>query len=320
MAQKESTNNITVNGLLVDHDIAVKNLTIKGEQKNVLTGKATIRVADGSEVEVSYFVNPTKKDGTANKNFTDLQTTLTNAKTVKNFGEQADYVKIGGGSIGIQDYPSKDRTEMKSYNDEKASFLNVLTEKEKEQLPMEAKFEVEGIIHKVSPELVKEQPTGNYKIILHVLGYQGTIVPVTLTVMQDLVQGFMTAGYVEGMFATFFGKIVNTSEETTETIQVAFGEPQVRTYTTTTRRLQITGGKSPKNPMEEGVDFNEYKQALGKREAMLTQKLEEAKKNQTASQNGFPTGGTATPNANGTAAPNPFANGAAGGFNPFQPQ
>lgn len=52
---------------------------------------------------------------------------------------------------------------------------------------------------------------------------------------------------------------------------------------------------------------------------MLTQKLEEAKKNQTASQNGFPTGGTTAPNTN-SAAPNPFANGAAGGFNPFQPQ
>lgn len=315
MAQKESTNNISVNGLLVDHDIAVKRLTIKGEQKDVLTGKAIIRVADGSEVEVSYFSNPTKKDGTPNKAYSDLQATLTSAKTVKNFGDQADYVKIGGGSIGIQDYPSKDRTEMKSYNDEKANFLNILTEKEKEQLPMEAKFEIEGIIHKVTEELVKEQPSGNYKVILHVLGYQGAIIPVTLTVMQDLVQGFLTAGYTEGMFATFFGKIINTSEEVTETIQVAFGEPQTHTYTKTTRRLQITGGKTPKNPVEEGVDFNEYKQALGKREAMLTQKLEDAKKNQSA--NSQPVGFSA-PSNNATAMPNPFSNGAAGGFNPFQ--
>ncbi len=77
-----------------------------------------------------------------------------------------------------------------------------------------AKFEVSGIITKMELETRKDgSQTGNGIVRLDMIGYQGTIIPIKLTVPQVIMEGFGQAGFYETGSAKFTGHIINTSKE-----------------------------------------------------------------------------------------------------------
>lgn len=311
---KETTNNVFIVGQLVKKEFEIKDVDVKDKDGNVvgkekaISGSLILRTSDGSEDEVSYYSKKMKKDGSGeNSLFKGMETIMNEYKTLEQFPNEADIVKIGSGQFNVQDYKGKDG-EVKTYSGIKANFANRVEQKDLETTPLESKFELEGIIHKMGEEMKKNEGTGNLKITLNVIGYEGTIIPVDLIVPKQIVKGFMSAGFFEGGFAKLVGKIINT-KETIETVEkMAFGADNVRVVTTTISRKEVTGG----NPLVMSVDFNqtEYEQAIAKRKLKLDKiKNELAKVANTNSahplNNPFASGGNATtPTANPF---NPFA-------------
>ena len=310
---KESTNNVFLTGVLVKKDLEEVDCDVKNEQGQVIgkdkaiRGTLIIRTNDGSENEVKYYSNRLTKKGTENSIFKGLKTVIDEYKSLEHFPNEADVVKIGSGKIDVNDYINKEG-ELKNYNEIKANFVNRIEAKDLESTPQVSKFEVEGIIEKMTDEIIKDVPTGNKLINLMVIGYEGTLIPVKLTILQPMVAPFNSAGFYEGSYAKFVGKIVNTTEITEEVEKMGFGEDNVKIAKKTTKRFEVTSGNPMGTPIEKGITEEEWKQAKAKRQLKLDKKKEDAK-NTSSNANPFANTITTPPP---TSAPNPFA-----GVNPF---
>ena len=144
-----------------------------------------------------------------------------------------------------------------------------LTEQEKEITPKNATFEVSGVITKIQPEMIKDQATGNGIVMLDVIGYEGTIIPVKLTIPSELVDGFGQAGFYEGGTGKFTGNIINTKTVETVVEKQAFGEDKVFETTKTVKRYEVRGG-SPLGGFEAlKITQEEYSAAQSKRRLKL---------------------------------------------------
>jgi hypothetical protein len=111
------------------------------------------------------------------------------------------------------------------------------------------------------------------------LDHNGSIIPVQLTVMKDLAEDFMKAGFYEGGFAKFTGVLINTKEIVEVVEKQAFGKDNVKVSTHTIQRKEVTGG-SPKGALiENEIDEEEYTQAKSARKLLLEKiKTEDVKK------------------------------------------
>jgi len=312
---KETTNNVFITGQLVKKEFEIKDVDVKDKDGNVtgkekaISGSLIIRTSDGSENEVSYYSKKMKKDGSGeNSLFKGMETIMNEYKSLEKFPNEADIVQIGAGKLTVNDYKGKDG-EVKTYTEPKANFANRLDQKQIDTTPLESKFELEGIIHKIGEEMKKNEPTGNIKITLNVLGYEGTIIPVDLVVPKQIAEPFMGAGFFEGGYAKLVGKIINTKETAEVVEKMAFGADNVRVVTTTISRKEVTGGNPMGMPIEHEVDETEYEQTKAKRKLKLDKiKNEPAKVANTNSappvSNPFASNSSPTPTAN---AFNPFA-------------
>lgn len=307
---KETTNGVYITGQLVKKEFEIKDVNVKDDNGNVvgqdkaISGSLILRTADGSEHDVSYYSRKTKKDGSSNGIFKSLETVRDEYKPLEQFPNEGDYVKIGAGQFSVNDYKGRDG-EVKTYIQTKANFANRLSAKELETSPLEARYEIEGVVHSVTPEVYKNEPTGNFKVVVHVLGYKGTIIPVTVVVLKGMADAFANAGFFEGGYAKFTGKLVNTKETVEIVEKMAFGQDNVRVVDKTVSRFEVTGGNPMGMPIEHGIEDAEYEQAKSKRKL----KLEEIKnkdntpKQSSGSNNPFGGGQSTPPPAN-----NPFAN------------
>lgn len=307
---KETTNNVFVTGQLVKKDFEIKTVNVKDEKGNVtgqdsaISGSLILRTTDGSEHEVNYYSRKTKKDGSQNGIFKSLETVKNEYKSLEQFPNEADFVKIGAGKFRVNDYKGKDG-EVKTYIQTNANFANRLSAKEIETTPMQATFEIEGIIDSVKEEMYKNEPTGNYRITLNVLGYESEIVPVTVVVLKEMVEAFASAGFFEGGFAKFTGKLVNTKETVEIVEKMAFGQDNVKVVDKIVSRFEVTGGNPMGMPIEHEIDDSAYEQAKSKRKLKLTEikNAQDKPKQQSTGNNPFGSSGGTTPPAN-----NPFAN------------
>jgi hypothetical protein len=272
MEKKETLNNIILAGVLVDKNIEAKEGTDKktGSSYNYISGEVIIRTKDGSEIPVDVYSKELTKSGTANSIYKGLTTVMEEYKSLKTDPEDPDYIKIGGANFSVNDYKSKKDGTIKTFNGVSAKFLNRLTDKELEITAQESKFEVEGVISEIKDITNKDGvPTGDKSITLNVLGYEGNITPVTMTLPQPLVAPFTGMGYMEGCVATLWGKIINTREEKEIVEQAGFGVSNTKIVTTTVKRNEITGGKPPVALAEIGYTDEDYNQAKAKRKLKI---------------------------------------------------
>ena len=303
MALKETINSVTITGVLVSHDLQIKEVD-KKDDKGVVIGKEPaiggdiiIRTADGSEHEVTYFSRKFKK-GTSevSKVFSDLENAMNTLKTLEKVPNEADVVRITSASFNPQDYKGKEG-DVKSFVGVKSNFINTLSSQEIEKTPQESKFEIEGVIANISDEIIKDVPTGNVKVTMHVIGYDSTIIPVVTVVPQEIAEPFIAAGFYEGGYAKLIGKLVNSTEVSEVVEKMAFGADNVKTVTKTIIRKEVFGGNPMGSPIEHGIDDVEYEQAKTKRKLHLDKiKNTEAKQTTTTVSNPFASAGT-TPSA-----------------------
>ena len=307
---KESLNKIYVVGDLVKNGLTLAN---EGEENECVRGSLILRTEDKSEIEINYFANKyKKKDGNftneTNSQFDTLVNVMESYVDMSNAseGEEVTTVKIGAGSIRANDYINKDGI-LVSGNRYNASFANKLDTKDLELNPKNAKFEVSGVIENIEQELKNGNLTGNNIISLNIIGYNGSIIPVKLTIPQDLVQPFSSAGFFVGSVGRFNGNIVNATETYME--QQSFGDPVPRTRTK--RMLEIRGG-SPLTLDGLGITNEQYEMCKNKRQAHLNEIRTKAQGGQQngSTQNAF--GQPPVQNAN-----NPFGQAQVNTNNPF---
>ncbi len=333
---KQTINEVTVNGLLVKNGL---EMTMNKEKTaRVIRGALTIRTLDGSEHEVNYYANEFKKDKetkqfTTEKSgmFNSLETVLNEYKDLQKYNkEEADVVSITGASFDVNDYKGRDGV-VRTSTRIKSNFANRVAMDKMETTKMTSTFEIEGIVEKIDEELVKGEPTGNMKVVVNVLGYQGTVIPVTLISAPNC-SDYIRENYNEGDAGLFWGRIVNTSEKVTQEVQGGFGESHSKTFTTYVRKYEVTGGTPPKTIDEINIEEDDYNQAKAKRKLKLDNLQNEEKKSSAPTAppaNGFGTtgngafgGGTTTTGASGfgagqttTPSSNPFGGGTSS--NPF---
>ncbi len=294
---KESLNQVFLTGVLVKKELEEVDADVKNAQGQVIgkdkaiRGTVVIRTADGSENEVKYYAARLTKKGTENSLFKGLQTVINEYKALEQFPDSADIVKIGSGKLSINDYKGSDG-EVKSFNEIKANFINRVESKDLEATPLESKFEVEGVIDGFSDEIIKEQPTGNVIVKLSAIGYEGTLIPLKLTVPQPLVEPFMSVGFYEGGYAKFVGKLINTKEVTEIVEKMGFGADNIKTVTKTVRRFEITSGNPLGSPIEKGITGEEWDQAKTKRKLKLDNIKTQQSKNANSQASGNPFGAT----------------------------
>jgi hypothetical protein len=304
---KESINSVSITGVLVKKEFAIKDVDLKDPSGNVIgkdkaiAGSLILRTADGSELEVNYYSAKTTKKGEENKIFKGLNTVKENAKDLENFPQDADIIQIGAGKFSINDYKGQDG-EVKTYNKINANFASRLSAADLEKTPLESQFEITGVIEKMEDEIIKDVATGNVKVTVNVIGYEGEIIPIVLHVMKDIAESFLKAGFYEGGYAKFSGKLINTTEEVTTVEKQAFGKDIVHTVKHNIQRKEVTGGSPKGSLIENEIDEQEYAQSKSARKLKLEKiKLEEAKKATPATNVTNPFGAasaTSTPSVN----------------------
>lgn len=317
---KETLNNVEITGVLVKNGLEVRN---SGQEDENISGALVLRTEDGSEHDIRYYATRfKKKDGKftseESKLYPSYITMLENYKSLDmlqagielsdvKLGEDVDVIKTGSATFKDNDFMGKDGN-IVSTNQLKATFANRVKPETIESTVRTAKFEVSGIITKMELETRKDgSQTGNGIVRLDMIGYQGTIIPIKLTVPQAIMEGFGQAGFYETGSAKFTGHIINTSKEEEVREKQSFGEDNVYTRTITVKRYEICGG-SPLGTLESlGLTQEQYEMGKSKRRL----KLEEVKNNdgatnsQPTQQNAF----TQAPEQQANANPfsNPFA-------------
>lgn len=309
---EQTINDLRITGVLVKNDLKVRN---QFQQDESISGDLILRTKDGSEFKVNYFAYKYKKDQntgafTSEENglYKGYETLMNESVSLESNPENPDIITIGKGSFDVDDYISKQDGELKTINKIRATFANRVSQDKIETTPQVAQFQISGVITKMSDVMKNNAPTGDKQVIVDVIGYKGKIIPIRLTLPQNLVQPFMQAGFFEGGCAKFNGNVINSTETTTEFEKQTFGEPVEKTITKTIRGNMITGG----TPLQmAGLKINdaEYQAAKSKRRL----KLEEIK-NKGTNTEGFPTMNTAPNTVQQPSTPNPFSN----ANNPFQ--
>lgn len=295
--------------------------------KDALSISLTVRTMNG-DFEVNYYTDKYKKGTTELSYFYDeykkIEPQLKDMTEVnKDAGERPSIVKLT--DVYFQDNPFKKDGRLIAINTKLAGkFINVVNPKDYDSTITEAKFEVEGVIDTMEPELDKDNvPTGNLVIVLNSINQSNTknadgtynrdvfepfsITPIKMIVDKAMVDPFKKAGYFGGgdCYTKFVGKLIN-SVETIRTVESqAFGEDVVHEYDKITKRNQITSGSAVTNLYAKGVSPDIYAQLKNKRAL----KLKEISEGATSSDGSFGGGTQAqpAPQANPYAGYNPFA-------------
>lgn len=302
---EQSLNNVNITGVLVKNGLEVRNV---GEENECISGSLILRTADGSEHEVSYFANKYKKDENKNftseegKMYTSYETIMNDYISLEQDKENADVIKIGQGEFKGNDFISKKDKSVVTTTKIKATFANRLNDQEKEVTPQIATFSVSGVITKLEPEIYNQVPTGNGTVMLDIIGYGGSLIPVKLTIPQPLVEPFGGVGFFETGTGKLNGNIINVSEQVTTTTKQAFGADLVETKTNILRRNEVCGG-SPTGGLEGlKITHEEYVAAQSKRRL----KLEELKNKDNGQQEGFTAPATSPFGGQPQSSVNPF--------------
>lgn len=240
---EQTLNKLSVTGVLVENGLEIHN---EGEENEFIGGTLTIRTEDSSEHALKFYANRFKKDKDGNftreesKLYKGYRTVMDEYVDLKMASEEVPATQVTvNGNIDVSDFLDKQDGSLVTANKLSGKFASKAKDKDEHK----AKFELMGIISKLSQETKKDgTPTGNGLIVLDVIGYNGKIIPVKLTVLKELVEAFGQAGFYEGCPAKLTGIVRNTVTKEEIVEKQAFGEDIHREITKTIKRFECTGG------------------------------------------------------------------------------
>lgn len=199
---------------------------------NQITGYLTVKTDDTNFVRFNVRINAKTKAGTDNKAYAGITTVMNEYRSIAQYGEEADKVRITGDlNLYHSDQTNQDMVGYKS------NFFNrVIGDYEPH-----ATFDVEMFIQSITPEINQdEDETGRILVKGWVPQYENGIEPLTLIAPVDVADAVSNT-FEPGQTVRFFGDIINDRVVIRKEIPVAIGKPKVETHTLTKNELLITG-------------------------------------------------------------------------------
>lgn len=227
----ERTNKIFIIGTLID----VRDVR-EGEKdgKKWLAGTAIVS-SGKSEIELKYFSSEKTKDGNPNKRYANY------ASLPSKIGTR---VRVNGELSGRVFYNSA-QGQLVNFNEVTAGFFNDARPGDEDT----ATFEFGGFVTRPLYErLNKEEKLVAYEFELGQANYNGDgmqIVKFTVDKNSDKIANAIRSAYLKGTTVQISGTInyIVTIVEKTE--EVAFGDPITKTFQSTLKTFNVTGGKQP---------------------------------------------------------------------------
>lgn len=277
IVQSESVNNVRVEGILKDLDIAERTTS---DGRDYVTCKATIKVdqeVNGkmleNEIPIRMFSMRLKKDGTESKiyynilNYRNQFTSL--AATQEGDEHKASRVLIDSGrleeNIWIDQSSGEPRT---SYQ----ITTNFIKSAQSDRPEDEATFELTGVVlNKTRETDANGDETGRLKIKFAVVRWGGKVDVINLIAESANAVNFIETNWEDGDTVQVTGAVsINVSKKVYFEEQ-GFGDPIKRTKTETRHELIILGGSPAGFDESQAYDANEIKAALADRQARVEQ-------------------------------------------------
>jgi len=273
LKQAEAT--INVEGILSEKKL---EKATDSEGKEIIRGTLKIKENDTNFINLNVYVNRFTKDGKENNAYAGMETVMNEYQSIAEVGEEAaTRIKCGKGALKPNTFVDKRTGDVRTnvrYDATYVSRVDDLTKYEPK-----AKFEVEGYISSVFPEVKQGEETGRLNVNILVPTYNG-IEPMVIVVGEDLASDFEEM-YEPGQTARFFGILKNNVVVKEEVIKMALGKSETKkSYDYVDERF-LTGAQDPYEE-EFAYSTEAIQKAVADREMRLEnekKKVAEAKQN-----------------------------------------
>lgn len=284
---KEADNKVVIEGILVENKLEEADYSKNNKNVHCIRGEVIVRTEinlNGEtnivEIPVKVFVNQKKNNGDTNPLYSGIYKVMTEYKSISAVGEdEADYVRITGGKIQMNEYVSSNTHEIVAFPQITGLFFNKIA---KQNYKPTASFEVSFVVANADFELDRNgEETGKYLVTGILPQYGGKVDVVPFKAVTPNTIDVISTYWQPGSTVKAIGKINFTSEVHTDIIETDFGEPQENSYTRRVSELIIVGGKQ--DPLDDEFAYNdeEIAAALTERKANLEEKKRMAAANAT---------------------------------------
>lgn len=272
---KESLNQVDITGIV--SEINIRDID-KGDKKYI-AGDVIVRVEEKGEVSdipVSFISADTKKDGTPNKLYQNLQQLKTFNSIASAGVEGATRVQIRGAKINENLFMPQNGTDVVSTARISSNFF---TKVNATNFKPESRFRVTMKVIRISNEekMKDGEPVETGRLIIQgaLVGYGDKVDVVKFVVENEQAINFIKINYKEGDTVQVGGRLRYTEEEYTQTTEVGFGEADTRTFTRRTREFLIERGSAEPLDEENAYSDDDIKAALAERKQRM-EKVKEA--------------------------------------------
>lgn len=292
--KKEFENQVHLEGYVFKHSLQKRES--KKDGTVFINGIVNVAVNDDATnvipVRFIYVTEVWSKSGKVNTNFSVLEKIIESGKTWEVDGEEAPRVRIDG-QIGVNDFVTAEG-EMASPQEVTANFIHILNANEQFNENKRNIFSADMLI---SSTAERDNDNNEYLDLKgYVFGYQGRIVPVTFSATNkggiDYFQS-QDISQTNPFCTAVWGNIENLTITREETVESAWGEPQVNISSRTRRAWNVTGS-APEPAEWDDETFltkDELKKLLSDREEHLAdvRKRNDEYRATQSGKSGFPT-------------------------------
>lgn len=272
---KESLNQVDITGIV--SEINIRDID-KGDKKYI-AGDVIVRVEEKGEVSdipVSFISADTKKDGTPNKLYQNLQQLKTFNSIASAGVEGATRVQIRGAKMNENLFMPQNGAEVVSTARISSNFF---TKVNATNFKPESRFRVTMKVIRISNEekMKDGEPVETGRLIIQgaLVGYGDKVDVIKFVVENEQAINFIKVNYKEGDTVQVGGRLRYTEEEYTQTTEVGFGEADTRTFTRRTREFLIERGSAEPLDEENAYSDDDIKAALAERKQRM-EKVKEA--------------------------------------------
>lgn len=275
---KQTLNNVVIEGQLAEVDLEYAEY----QGNDVIRGDFKVRVVlpiNGEDVEldvpVRVYHNRITRAGKENPAYNSINSLIKDYASIAAVGEEeADYIRVTGADIRMQEYYPQGGEELVSYPSVQGSFVNKVA---KTDISPKANWELEVFIHGFN-EIVNENE--DYLEITGIgINYDGSAAIIPIKVNNKKIAEQMQSTFSAGQTVPMSGYLNFTSKIETVTEEAVIGEPIVKERTVRSSEIILTGAKAP---IPDAYTAEEIQQAV----ALRNDKLAANKQKQAAKVQG----------------------------------
>lgn len=282
---REARNKVDIVGILSEVDLDYGSINKNGSPMTTIKGTIKVRVnqtlpsgeKQELEIPVNMFATEFTNKGTKHPGFESIERVKNEFKSIAAVGiENADYVRISNGRLEMNEYYGQNGN-LISYPRITTNFVDKVSP---DRFPARAEFvcefQVGSMGYKTDADGVED--TSCYQVVGIVPKYGGKVwVMPFLATYPNVIAGVQDTFSV-GDSVVVTGRLNFTTQTSERVIEQAFGEPQVKVFTTSVSDLVIKGG----DPLGDELAFDnaEIAEALKTRQADLAA-LKDRQKNRT---------------------------------------